>query len=182
MACRAFFEQHATSDVSKELQKLDLATQLDWEAQTASRHSPGPVEDTEELTRHWLSPIHYDTQTAKLKPTAFDDAANKGLSTNRLAHCPLGEQHAAAAARVANHTRNNGAERSLIGYSIFKVAEARSILTAQPPPRRALGVYDTALADNTAHADVCQIASNAQGGRSARTQMRELLNDRLQKL
>lgn len=185
MGCREFFAAHAgNSDRCKALQEESLETQLDWERESASEHSPSPVQDQEDLIRYWLNPVHYDRQTGTLKATAFDDASNKGLSVNRADHVSIDELRVIAQARVDQWSNTNSAKapRELIGYSVFSANEARSVQVGEPPSaRRALGVYDTANAQDKSHADVCQIASNAQGGRSARIQMRNLVNERLKR-
>lgn len=185
MGCREFFiNESSNPDKCKALQKQLPEKKLEWESQSASEHSPGPVTDEENLIRHWLNPHHFDPQTGTLNPTAFDDASNKGLSVNRAGLVTLEEIQEVAQARIdegaiSNPTR---APRQLLGYSIFTAKEARSVYVTVPTPdTRAFGVYDTAKADDLSHADVCQIASNAQGGRSARVQMRKLVNERFKR-
>jgi len=185
MGCREFFDANAgNNDRCKALQQQPVEVQIAWELENASAHSPSPVLDEENLIRYWLNPVHYDSQTGTLKVTAFDDASNKGLSVNRGAHVTLEELKGIAQARVDEWIAHNAekAPRQLIGYSVFAAAEARAVHVPIPPDsRRALAVYDTAKPDDASHADVCQIASNAQGGRSARLQMRNLVNERLQR-
>lgn len=183
MGCREFFEANATNqDSCKALQNESLETQIEWESQTASEHSPGPVVDDEQLVRYWLNPVHFDRQTGTLKPTAFDEACSFGLSVNRLKHVTIDEVRDLAQCRVNQSGQANPDQvpRELIGYSAFSAAEVRKVQTADPPPgRRAFGVYDTANPQDLSHADVCQIASKAQGAKSARMQMRQLANSRL---
>lgn len=185
MGCREFFEAHAEDlQRCKTLQQQSLETQLEWEAETASSHSPGPIKNDETLIRYWLNPVHYDRQTGTLKATAFDDASNKGLSVNRLNHVSLEDIRDTAQVRVEAWIQANPDKipRELIGYSDFSAGEARSVQVVEPPPsRRAFAVYDTANLQDKSHADVCQIVSTTQGGRSARSQMRQLTNERLKR-
>ena len=116
-----------------------------------------------------------------MKPTAFEDASDKGLSVNRMSYVGLEAVRVMAEARAQywNAQFPSKVQRTLVGYSDFSAKEVRSILTAVPAPHRALAIYDTAKPDYLSHADVCQIVSSGQGGRSARSQMRELANGRL---
>lgn len=185
MGCREFFNANVENrQICKALQKESLETQVKWESQTASEHSPMPVSDDELLVRYWIDPVHLDPQTGALKPTAFDEAAGFGLSVNRLKYVTLEDVRAVAQVRVDQWTQANSEKppKKLIGYSSFSASEVRATQTATPfPGRRALGVYDTASSDDISHADVCQIAPDAQGGRSARYQMRELANGRMKR-
>lgn len=180
-----FKTHHSSGEISKELQKLDEETQLRWEVQTAHpAHSPGPVASDEMVCRPHTNPTHYDTSRKELKPTAFDDAADKGLSVDRLNVSSV--EHSVAKARKRaeefNTRRKEGApHRTVFGHSVLAVASLRAIFTVKAdgssePQRRGLGVYDTALEGEPEHADVCQIAPNRQGGRSARFQLFQLGN------
>ena len=150
MGCRDFFTENIENgDRCKELQNQPPSTQLTWEQEKASEHSPGPVQDKENLVRYWLNPVHFDPQTGAWKPTAFDDASNKGLSVNRLDHVTLSEVKTIAQGRVDNwiEANANKARRELIGYSVFSAGETRAIEVAgNNQSRRGLGVYDTAKA------------------------------------
>jgi hypothetical protein len=185
MNCREFFNGNVeNTELCKVLQKEPLETQIEWESETASEHSPMPVSDDEQLVRYWINPIHFDVQTGILKPTAFDEATRYGLSVNRLKYVAIEDVRVVAQVRVDQWTHANSEKlaRTLIGYSSFSASEVRATQTAAPLPlRRALGVYDTASLDDISHADVCQIAPDAQGGRSARFQMRELANSRMKR-
>jgi hypothetical protein len=179
--CRDFFEANVeNNDICKDLQKLPIETQLAWEGESASIHSPGPIDNSEELIRYWLNPIHYDSVKRELKPTAFDEATRFGASINRLNHISHSEVKGIAQARVDSWNADRGEKpaREVIGYSTFKASEVREIFSG-PDSRRALAAYDTALTDDKSHGDVCQIATDAQGGKSARYFLRELTNRRL---
>jgi hypothetical protein len=118
-----------------------------------------------------------------LKATAFDNASSFGLSVNRLNHISIEEIHKMAADYVVQRTNGTPPKpTALIGYSEFVAEEVRSVQVELPSPgSRAFGLYDTALRADISHADICQIAKNSQGGRSARAQMREIANARLKR-
>ncbi len=83
MTCQEFFEKHrGDNDKCKHLQKEPL--RIEWQKETASKHSPKPVSDAEDLSRQVFSPIHIDIDSKSLKPSALSDAENKGLSVFRL--------------------------------------------------------------------------------------------------
>jgi hypothetical protein len=162
------------------LRELPHDEALSWEKQTASPYSPGAIADGEQLCRYWINPVHYDEGTGKLKATAFEDAAHIGLSINRLPYTTLDQIRAIASDRVdqENHRRAGGPQRRLVGYSLFHASLPRSVQTNDG--QRAFAVYDTANASDPSHGDVCQLVSNAQGARSARSQMRAAVVDDVQ--
>lgn len=184
MSCLEFFETTKGSrDRAKLLQEVPEETQLRWELERASDHSPEPIGADEVLVRTYHSPFHYDDETGTLKPTAFDDSADKGASVNRVGHTTLERIKDEALARVVAYNAANPGkpQRALIGYSEFQAAAARALHCAGPPMRRGAGVYDTALPQDRSHGDIFQIAPNTQGGRSVRAQLRELANRTLRR-
>jgi hypothetical protein len=81
MDCLDFFKINASNADKCKLLQDNPQQALDWElACSASEYSPGRVQDCEILHRQIFHPIHLDDETGKLKPAAFDDASNKGLS------------------------------------------------------------------------------------------------------
>lgn len=186
MGCREFFDANVDNPkLCKDLQQLPIETQVEWESEFASEYSPGPVQDDEQLIRYWLNPTHYDPSTGLLTPTALNDMAGFGLSVNRERYLAREGVLQQAKYRVDkfNLTYPDKPARSLVGFSIFTTHEIRAVMTAGPQVvRRAMAVYDTAMSDDVSHADICQITSDAQGARSARSQLRELANSRLTKV
>lgn len=184
MTAAEFFAAHYSGEISKQLQTLDEETQVAWEAESVHPdHSPGPVAHEERLCRPHVNPVHYEPGRQELKPTAFQDAATIGLSVDRLTHADI--KHSLAKAQVRVQVQNTGAtpgapERSVYGYSIFDVSELRAVKVqgqgSKIPPRRGLGVYDTSLNGEAEHADVCFVAPNTHGGRSARLDLFRLGN------
>jgi hypothetical protein len=116
-------------------------------------YSPGKVGEEEILLRLLYYPFHREKDTGDLKPTAFDDVLNKGLSTNRRSHTTREELEAQAEASIEK-ARNDGKDRSLAGVIEFPVGHLRSIRVPDTEDR-ALCVYDTAEQFNRSHADVC---------------------------
>lgn len=174
--CLDFFEKHAShSDRVKELQKQQ--DRVLWESMPASRFSPGPVREEEVVCRVAFNPIYWDQETASLKPTFFDDASNKGASVERLVL-----KRRATVWRTANrmafeyNTRNPRKDpRSVARLVPLDVSAIRRIMIGD---RRGVGIYDTALADNRAHADICIVEPGRLAFRSARSQLFGLASDR----
>ena len=190
--CQKFFELHRfNSERCVALQAQDEATQILWESQRASRISPGVVKDDEILCRHWLNPIHWDSENNQLKPTAISDISRLGFSVNRLAYTDLAgvKEKAEDRVRQRNERIDAGVDepRTLIGYSNFSASQVRT-LTSEASGRRAVGVYDTATEANaekkikqdTSHADVCQLIGDKKEARRIRNDMWRIMNASLQ--
>lgn len=176
-----FAKHHATGNISKELQHLEEEVQVRWESESVHpAHSPGPVRDAEALCRPHVNPTHYEAGRQQLKPTAFDDAITFGLSVDRLSIASLDAILAKAAQRLSGSNAATGRTRVLFGYSTFQTEELRKLHVqadgSKDPPRRGVGVYDTALEGEPEHADVCVIAPNSHGGRSVRLELFRLGN------
>lgn len=184
-----FFHEHyfdEAKEISKVLQGVEPPTQLHWESTSVHPElSPGPVHDDEVLCRPMINPVHYDTATGMLKPTAFDDCSSIGLSVDRLAHVTTERSLQKARARVTEYNArpDKKLERSLVGHTVLSVAAVRSVVALQQlqrqselETRRALGVYDTSLDGEPEHADVLQLVPGKQAGRSARRDLFELGN------
>lgn len=169
--CRDFFAWHACNpEIVKELQKRPVES-LSWESATASDHSPGPVTQEETLYRQVVQPLHVDQETNTLRPVAFSDVANKGLSVDRLKHQSIESMLDAGKRRVAGQVAASSAQdqRRLYGLAELRVADIRNIVDAAG--RRAFAVFDTARCDNASHADVCQLVDGKQSGRSVRSKL-----------
>lgn len=185
--CADFFTEHETDkDRCKALQSIKAETLLAWEQECASEHSPGPVYNSEILYRQMLNPTHYDPVNKILKVTAFSDTSDKGGSVNRANHVTKVEVLAAAQRRVAqiNERKTPGSEVELWQLIELNCSDVRAILTpsnSEVPNSRAFGVYDTALEHDRSHADICQIVSGKETGRSVRSKLLDLANTFLQK-
>lgn len=177
MGCKDFFEANEGNlQKCKNLQDLDEATLARWEAESASDLSPGVVNDEEVLFQQIVDPTHLDPQRIALKPTAFQDSANKGLSTHRVAFTNWDDlvavgQRRAEQYNVANPDRP---PRSLWGFASFRTKDVRRITTPQDG-RRAYFVYDTGNENDRSHADVCQgVAGDKHTERSIRASLYDL--------
>ncbi len=157
--CQAFFEQLdrdcAASDTAKirgqrlrEMGEGRLQRLLDWENQAASRYSPGPVESKEAIRKALFN--DRDVVDGCLHRNAFLSLDDLGLSADRT------EKTTADATRKRFENLASSKRRSLYGYVDLDVTFLRAQTTKHDdkiPNVRAIGVYDTATADNGAHAE-----------------------------
>jgi hypothetical protein len=177
MGCRIFFEANeGNAQKCKELQKVDVSRLIEWESQLASGFSPGVVEDDEILYQQIVDPTHLDPDGRKLKPTAFQDSANKGMSTNRANHISWNDLVARGKQRAGDYNTANPDRppRSLWGFARFRAEDVRRIV-AEPEGQRYYFVYDTANEGDPSHADVCQgVAGDKLVERSIRATLFEL--------
>jgi hypothetical protein len=170
-ACRDFFAAHADDKQKvKALQKI--ADALAWEEDTASDHSPGVVKNDEQIVRQVTHPNFFDDGSQKIKPIWFDDVANKGFSSDRLTYTTVEEvvHRAQVRADDRNAKPENAGKTPVTVHSLGKLPVSR-IREISCNDARAFGVYDTALSDNVAHADVCQLAHGTQEARSIRYEL-----------
>ena len=146
-----------------------------------SLHSPGVIENSEELVRALYQPIHIEDGV--ILPAAFSDLNKNGLSTNRLAYMSIEEAISLAQRRVASHNKSKGfapggnGYRDALAYCIFQVSDLRKILSACG--LRAYGVFDTAMEDDLSHADVIGLLSDKGLARSARHAVFQLAKKKL---
>ena len=167
--CKSFFKQHKDNQsIVKELQ--NIGDRYDWEQLSASDHSPGVVTSDEALCRLTFNPVHIDIDTKSLKPTAFDDASNKGLSVDRQTYRTIEESLAVGRLRAEAHnqSRQGSSSRYLWGYISIV---SNLIRTIEYEGEKALGIYDTAMLDNPAHADICILIGGKQAFRSIRSRL-----------
>lgn len=167
----------------KVLQTKTEDEQVAWESQVASAHSPGPVCTQEILARQVVDPTHFDNVTGTIKPTFFDDASSIGASCHRLSHTTPEAIQEITTARVsvANQNPPPSGLRQAIGYASISVEEVRAIQSeiGNGQSRRGAGVYDTAKHDDASHADICQLVSGTQKGKSIRAQLWRQAKDKL---
>lgn len=185
MKCKEFFDsvKRGESKLSKELQTRSESIQVAWEDESASSYSPGVVQNAEVLARQIVDPTHFDRVTGTIKPTFFDDAASIGASCHRLNYIDYQTIQKMTEQRVAQANQNppSTGPRTAIGYASVTAKEVRSIRPGSNPNRRGSAVYDTAKSDDNSHADICQLVSNRQEGKSVRAQLWELAKNRLMK-
>lgn len=180
MTCQEFFDTHLhNKDKCKLLQKE--ASKYSWQLESASKFSPAPVHDNEKLLRQLISPIHLEIDSKTIKPTAFDDVFNKGLSVNRgqYVFSELQVVDSALLKIKSYNLANIGKpQRDLHGLAGFISMEIRGIKDFES--NLALGVYDTALESDASHADICHITEdNKMNQRSIRSKLVDLANKQL---
>lgn len=153
-----FAQLAADQDMGKQKAPYIAAAHPGCACETTSvhpQHSPGPVAGGELLIRCIYSPHHIEPETGLLRPTAFDDACDKGLSVDRMDHSSAAALQQQIAAKLA--APNAIAKKhEFKGVAVFRCQDARDI-TYDANGQRSFGVYDTATATDPAHADVCQV-------------------------
>lgn len=146
-----FFEN--SQSISKKLAN-NQEKALEWEQIKTSKYSPGVVGNEEIIVRQIFSPIHFDEDTGDVKTAAFEDASNKGLSVNRLAHASSEEIHHLGEEKASTDRKLGKSERLYLGFVETDVENVRSDLEDNS---RVFTVYDTALKETIHHGDVCII-------------------------
>ena len=133
------------------------------EHESVSRYSPGPVQDDEVLVRT-LFRSQITDQSGRLKPTYFrPEPTSRGFSVDRVSL--VGSESLAAAKRT--DARYNG-------YLQFIAARSSDLRAATiNDGKRLFCIYDSAIADNTAHADICQNVHIASGEQNRKERMME---------
>lgn len=173
MKAKQFFEENSGSpDKVKKLQ--EQPERYDWELSSSSCFSPGPVSNSELLYRQAPSPLFYDDETGKLKPTAFDEVFNRGCSVDRGSHSSIDDIYRRGAQRVEKFNTDNPDKprRSFSAVAELTCAEIRAHTV---DGAQAVGVYDTALETNVSHAELCQIIADTKANkRSVRTHLFEI--------
>jgi hypothetical protein len=126
---------------------------LEWEKQTASSHSPNPVQDGEYLRRALYE--GQDIRDGSLVRTAFSSLETVGFSTDRC-FASLESSHERSRARVKSG-------KPLVGYIEMDVQHLRQLQLVREDKTslRAVGVYDTATNENTSHAEALLVARDS---------------------
>lgn len=181
MECKEFFDaNNGNVQKCKLLQEMPQDILIAWESQSASEYSPRILDDDEFLYQQIVDPTHLDPNGRALKPTAFQDSANKGLSTNRLEYSSLAEivERGVRRATDFNTANPDRPPRTLWGFAPFNVGAVRKILSPSTGTR-GFFVYDTALVDDVSHADICQGAKDQKFERSVRFSLYDMAKDAL---
>ena len=133
------------------------------ERESVSEHSPHPVTNSELLVRTIFRKQEID-QDGRLKPVYFrPEPATRGFSVDRV--CLVGSERLRSSKR--GDPRYNGYLRFIATYS----GDVRDLLE---DGRRLFCVYDSATADNNAHADICQNVHVEPGAENRRPRMMEI--------
>jgi hypothetical protein len=173
MECQSFFAEHkGDKELCKKLMLMGEAELLAWENETASVFSPGVVEDSEILYQQILDPTNLDEAKTGLHPMAFDTATGVGMSTNRFSYTTVDRLIASGNARANSFNEKNptAKQRALWGFVPLRVSLIRSIISTYTGTR-GLFVFDTALADDPSHADICQGVKEPKAVRGVRFEL-----------
>ena len=171
--CCEFFCKNA-KNLKKVKELLKEPERMIWENISASEDSPCTVKDEEVLVRQIMRPHHIEQTTGEISPTAFEDVFGMGLSVHRLAYCTVKEAvfRGEIRAQEFNTKHPEKPQRSLLGLVEFQVNELRALIVEGQT--RAVCVYDTALKDDTSHADICRVAEQtSKNQRRVRSQLFE---------
>ncbi len=146
--CMEFFESNAENKQKvKALIENGCGNQWICDKESASPHSPGIVEQGENVVRQVHSPVHWDAVANEVKPGFYDDLTSKGLSVNRVSYAP------AADLSDASESRATLTGREAIGFVHAPISSITTLLSNENGPLGA--VFDTALHNDVSHADVC---------------------------
>lgn len=123
------------------------------EACRVSPFSPGPLDDAETVVTV-ITNKRYVSDIGTIEPTMFDQRISNGISVDRRMHTTLDEY----TARAEQLTVGEG--KSDCGSIELSVAILREIRHGSA---RAFAIYDTALENNTAHAEIACTEVPEQG-------------------
>lgn len=129
---------------------------LEWEKESVSSYSCGTVKDAEILARNIYSPHDYDKTTGKLNSLSFDNVLNRGLSVLRFDDIGHDE--------VVNI--GHGKKKAAHEYHGYITVQTKCIRECIIDTKRAMAVYDTALAHLLIHADICSISVTTKGNKN----------------
>lgn len=122
------------------------------EATKCSELSDGPVEDAEELAFLLVDPASYDPVTKIVTPDAFRELTNRDLSVLRVGIAHRVEAEETRDRLIVRGKEKNPPEIRLVDeVCVAAVSEVRSQTIEG---QRVLGVYDTALDGQPAHASI----------------------------
>ena len=161
----------ASNDKCKHLQQIPDC--LEWQNETASKHSPEPVKSVEKVVRQVFSPVHIDTDSQALKPAALNDAEDKGLSVFRLKYTD--EEDVITSGKIKAQADNDAGkpEREFVAIANLSVNAVRQITDSED--KLGFAVYDTALHNVVSHADICHVQQGKKSFRSIRSKLLEIM-------
>ncbi len=157
-----------------EFGKHDEGQECPAELEPVSEYSPGIVLNEEYLARLIFTPIHVDDETGEVNAAAFSDVKDKRLSVNRIQHISRPDL-AQKGCTKAETDKAAGKEREFVGVIESACLDIRSIKVER---NQSFCVVDTALENDTSHADVCQIKLGRKAGRLARTALMKAFTDK----
>lgn len=167
--CQAFFDQREILD-DKFWDSLGKAYPgCECERMCVSRYSPGPVADRETIVSVVTS-RSYVSHHGQVEPTLFERRMSNGISTDRKAYTTLEDYDHRAESLVAESEK-----KEICGSIELLVGGIRGISFDGD---RAIAVYDTALKENTSHAEIACTEIPA-AGTPGRKKLRATLRKRV---
>lgn len=170
-ACRDLFSNSGLTGVDLQVAVGEKFPNGDCEQVSVSEHSPGPVADSEALTRIIFHPIHVHPTTGLPVSTAFSDAWSSDLSTFRDPAAADHELALAISEMQATGLKKSG-PRTVAAFATAEVA----VLRAEILPKsgaRSFRVYDTAEEVKPHHASVF-LTPSARGELSEKSTRKRL--------
>jgi hypothetical protein len=119
---------------------------------SVSEHSPGPVADGESLTRFVFYRNHLDKSGKNAKPSLFSHACTRGCSIQREEIATAAELSSFVDQFIANN--RNDEKVSWFGVLNSNCGAVRALLAPSQLTERAASVYDTAIPNGPAHAEI----------------------------
>ena len=133
------------------------------EHESVSQYSPGPVADSEVLVRTLFREQQLD-QEGRLKPAYFrPEPATRGFSVDRVLLMGPGPLKS-----------SKRADARYNGYLKFIATCSNDIRHLLEGGQRLFCIYDSATAENRAHADICQNVLVQPGAQNRRRRMMEV--------
>lgn len=143
-----FHAPQSTSQAAKLAAVLQCSDECSSEQLRINEHSPGVVENEEEMVGCICHPNH--TQNGKVHYKFSDAAFAHGMSVTRKVHRPDWKSSVEHLCRSRVCNREGKREYHALGS--FQAGNVREVLYEDQT--RAFYIYDTAAANNAAHADV----------------------------
>ena len=147
-----FFKELNPKEKCQELAKnYDIALEL--EKISLSEYSPKIIQISEKLARIIFSPLHIE-ENGSIKPSAFEDVKDKGLSVHRLNYIDDENIKMIGTSMVKIATENGRSPRTFAGYITVLTDEVYKLIENN---KRLFAIYDTATDKEPSHADICAI-------------------------
>lgn len=134
------------------------------ERESVSIHSPGPVADNEILVRTIFTEKQLD-QEGRVKPAHFrKEPSTRGFSVDRVNRTRVG--------LLKSSKCKDARHKGYLKFAAARSSDIRNLMNDDG--KRLFCVYDTATAENHAHADICQNAVLQAGADNRRNRMMEI--------
>lgn len=174
MPCREFFESLPTSgpDIKNRADRIDQEyPNGQCELVSVSSVSAGVVDSAEFVHRFVISPHHVDKDSGQILPTFFNDCSTFGMSCQRSSSSQASQDiHSRGAAIVGDWNKANPESpkpRTYLGVVSAQCGSVRGMVPRADAPAQpqdydkpVMAIYDTALADDLQHVDVCWVKAD----------------------